>query len=218
MGSNKHEDDPTTDKLRSSGRYQYAKSRRSRLLSHSLVVLSTSLLWMLVLYGISSPPTDRMATSEPEARHNITTNAKLITCGNSTQEARQAGCQYDILMNSWVPAPCIDEEFVQDYKDDGSWAAFSDEEMTQHFTDVDELSHREFYYTSVRDHINQCAVMWKKQYAVLFDSYKAFDTIVASPVHTNSCAEFLMIKGERNMTEATKVFKGYAGCWIREYG
>ena len=44
------------------------------------------------------------------ARHNVTTNARLIKCGETPQEAVENNCTYDILLNAWVPEPCFEQE------------------------------------------------------------------------------------------------------------
>lgn len=211
-----YSDDPTIEETKSNGQFYHTEGRRNRLLSHILVFVITSLLWILVLYAISHPSKHWNSASKMGGRHNVTSNAKLITCGNSTQEARALGCKYDILLNNWVPEPCVDQDFIDEYTDDGSWASFADEEMTQQITSIDELSEMDFYYTSVRDHVNHCAVMWKKQFAELFDERPAFDTVIASTGHTDHCASYLMGATGRNQTEPTKVFRGFAGCWIRQ--
>ena len=211
-----YSDDPTINKPQPERQYRHVESRRTSLLSHSLVFVITSLLWVVVLFAISSPPTHWRSTSNVGDRHNITSNRRLLKCGNSTQEARALDCKYDILLNNWVPAPCLDQDFIDEYRDDDSWAAFADVNMTQQLKTIDEMSERAFYYTSVRDHINHCAVIWKKQFWALFEETPAFDTMVASPGHTDHCAQYLMDVTESSWTEPTKVEMGFAGCWIRE--
>ena len=171
----------------------------------------------MVLYVISSPSIHywKPVTKEGDS-HNVTSNAKLLSCGKSTQEAKALGCKYDVLLNAWVPAPCMDEEFIQEYKDDGTWSSYADWNMTQKLTTVDEISERKFYYTSVKDHVNHCAVMWKKQFWALFEERPAFDTIIASPGHTDHCAQYLVDVMESDWNEPTKVEMGFAGCWIRQ--
>lgn len=58
--------------------------------------------------------------------HNVTSGARLVSCGNSTAEALAGGCEYDTLLNAWVPGECFDQEWVEEYEDDGSWAAFEE--------------------------------------------------------------------------------------------
>lgn len=124
-----------------------------RLLRDFVICLATSLLWVLVIWmfipgsgtasssssSMSSPAADDTApaqmpsqgssviTGEDMARfHNITSGAKYISCGNSTEEARAKGCTYDTLLNAWVPAQCLDQEWIDEYQDDASWTAFSE--------------------------------------------------------------------------------------------
>jgi hypothetical protein len=179
---------------------------------------------MAIFYLISHPSThfwlsnSNSTISKPgDYRHNVTSNARLLTCGSTAQEAREKGCQYDILLNNWVPAPCYEDEFILEYTDDESWGAYSSASMnaSTKLTPL-EMSEAEFYWTSVRDHINHCAMMWKKQFWVLYEEKRAVDTIVANPGHTDHCAQYLMDVVESETTEATKVDRGFAGCWVRE--
>lgn len=123
-----------------------------RLLRDFIVCLATSLLWALVIWifipgpassaqpSPSSRPADddaaaaqmpsqgsSLITGEDMARfHNITSGAKYISCGNSTEEARSKACTYDTLLNAWVPAQCLDQEWIDEYQDDASWTAFAE--------------------------------------------------------------------------------------------
>lgn len=167
-----------------------------------------------------SPPSPSTIPSSPAPatrpdRHNITTSARLLSCGNSVSSARAAGCKYDILLNNWVPAPCYDQEFIDEYTDDASWGGYADEAMTQKLTPL-EMSEREYYWTSLRDHVNHCAMMWRKQFWVLYEERNAFDTVISSPGHTDHCAQFLVDVGYRNWTHPTKTEMGFAGCWVRD--
>ncbi|RVX67312.1 hypothetical protein B0A52_09093 [Exophiala mesophila] len=194
------------------------KPMATRVLSHLTVFVLTSAAWIVVILLVRSPPTYRKSglhTTGASHQHNITSNAHLISCGNSTTEARQAGCKYDVLLNHWVPSECWDEEFVQEYQDDRSWGAYADELLTQEITSIDDMSERKYYYTSVRDHINHCAIVWKKQYWTLFEEAPAFDSVIAAPFHTDHCAQYLMDVIDTNGTISTKVEIGFAGCWIR---
>ena len=182
----KYSDDPMIDEPEPGRQYHHVEGRRTMLLSHSLVFIITSLLWTMVFFTISPTSIHWGSPSKVEDHHNITSNARLVTCGNSTQEARALGCKYDVLLNNWVPAQCVDKEFVQEYQDDRSWGAFADENLTQKLTTIDEMSERETYYTSVRDHINHCALIWKKQFWALYEESPAFDTVISTPYHTDT--------------------------------
>lgn len=196
--------------------YQNSLIQRNTIISHTLVFLVTSSLWLLIIYLLTNTIPNPNTTSTPSSyRHNITSNATLQTCGSTANEAREKNCQYDILLNNWVPAPCYDDEFVLEYTDDESWGAYADANMTIKLTPL-EMSEAEYYYTSVRDHINHCAVLWKKQFFSLYEERRAIDTIVANPGHTDHCAQYLMDVEESKVNEATRVERGFAGCWIRD--
>lgn len=148
-------------------------------------------------------------------RHNITTNARLIDCGNTPQEAMEKKCTYDILLNAWVPEPCFEQDWIDEYSEDMSWGAYTDETMSVRLT-VEEMGMQEHYYTSKRDHVNHCAMIWKKQFWVLFEEKRAIDTIMASPGHTDHCAQYLVDAWEVEPEATTKVQVGFAKCWIRD--
>ncbi|KAK8100771.1 hypothetical protein PG999_011145 [Apiospora kogelbergensis] len=186
--------------------------------SHIMVIIMTSLFWVLVVPGL--PASD----DQQQHRVNITTGAKYLTCGNSTKEAKSRSCRFDVLLNNWVPAPCYDVDFIAEYEEDGSSSAYRDAALTQRIELGGEaLGALEFYYTSRRDHVNHCAVMWRKQFANLFERRAAFDSVIADPFHTEHCSQYLLdapgmaMKGGE--VESTKTFVGFAGCWVRdEYG
>jgi hypothetical protein len=190
------------------------ESRRKAVKSYAVVFIVTSLLWMLII--LMTTPHIRQFGTTQATRHNITDDATLLSCGDCVDEARELGCKYDILLNNWVPEPCYDQEFIDEYADDNSWAAYADANLTQRITSIEEMSEREYYYTSVRDHVNHCAMMWRKQFWVLFEDRKEIDTMIASPGHTDHCALYLDGALHKPQTEATKVDVGYAGCWIRK--
>ncbi|KAF2675069.1 hypothetical protein BT63DRAFT_409182 [Microthyrium microscopicum] len=210
-------DSPAIGELGPNHRYQKTQSKRRKILSHCLVFVATSVFWILAMTVISSNSTNGWhPLNTANSRHNVTSHARLITCGNTTAEATARGCKYDILLNNWIPAQCHDHEFLEEYREDESWGAFADKNLTQRLRTVDEMTDRDHYYTSVRDHVNHCAMMWKKQFFYLFEERPAFDTVIASPGHTDHCAQYLTDAPFSNLTESTMVEVGFAGCWVRD--
>ncbi|KAK1565994.1 uncharacterized protein LY79DRAFT_572968 [Colletotrichum navitas] len=219
----KYSDDPTAEERTSLQRHA---SRRNTFLSHVLVLVGTSLVWVLIFFLMNPSMKTTSSRQEtvssglphvfvPGERRNITSGMKKISCGSTTHEARAKGCKYDILLNHWVPEVCFDKESVDEYQEDGSWGAFADMNMTERLT-VDEMSERDFYWTSVRDHINHCAIMWRRQFYAFYDDRAAIDSIVTSPGHTEHCSQYLMDAVDAKWKEPTKTMRGFAGCWIRE--
>lgn len=215
-------DDPEKEEARHFRQIKGPKERKTLLYIAICFAASLFLAGIFYLFDPELSPTPAPTSPSPspvsptptETKHNITTSAHLLTCGTSVASARAAGCKYDILLNNWVPAPCYDQEFIDEYTDDASWGGYADEAMTQKLTPL-EMSEREYYWTSLRDHVNHCAMMWRKQFWVLYEERRAFDTVIASPGHTDHCAQFLVDVGYRNWTHPTKTEMGFAGCWVR---
>lgn len=218
-------DDPEKEEAR---QFRHINGPKERNILFYIAICFTASLFLAGIFYLFNPEISSTLKAKPapspsppstatEFRHNITTSARLLSCGTSVASARAAGCKYDILLNNWVPAPCYDQEFIDEYTDDSSWGGYADEAMTQKLTPA-EMSEREYYWTSLRDHVNHCAMMWRKQFWVLYEERRAFDTVIASPGHTDHCAQFLVNAGtgDGNWTRPTKTEMGFAGCWVRQ--
>lgn len=201
----------------------------SRGVSYLLVFLATSILWGCVLLSvqyvrqISHFPANtylELHLAGTEGYGNFAKNARLLSCGFSRAEAIERGCQYDILVGKWLPPLCIDQAAIETYQADESWFGYAYENRTERL-DIDQMAHRDVYYTSARDHIVHCANLWRKQYQAFYDGGLVFDTIIASKEHTEHCAQFLV-----DMTDwkdpheefremPIPVFVGQAGCFVK---
>lgn len=235
--------------------------RNSRAARDLLVFLGASLLWLAAIFVVvlllpqpwpgTAPKHgghDRLPaqSSNGDYRlHNITSDARFVTCGTSTAEAQRNGCRYDTLLNHWVPAVCRDQEWIDEYQDDGSWTAFAEYVVcgfagerwrTVVYTaylphlltllcpsvnltrplSAEDMGERDHYYTSIRDHVNHCAMLWRKQFWTLFEGRKVFDGVIVNTYHTEHCAEFLSDLMTMNRTEPTLVRVGFSGCWISD--
>lgn len=87
--------------------------------------------------------------------------------------------------------------------------------LTQRLSPED-MGERDHYYTSIRDHVNHCAWLWRKQFWTLFEDRKVFDGVIVNTYHTEHCAEFLSELMTMNRTEPTLVRVGFSGCWIKD--
>ncbi|KAL9065630.1 MAG: hypothetical protein Q9157_007406 [Trypethelium eluteriae] len=190
------------------------------LLSHCMVFIVTSLIWGgIILLGLHQVNLTRSVIhpDHPEPHGDFISNAHISLCGNSPSEAKASDCEYDILSNHWIPSPCMDHAAVEEYQTDGSWFGFADENRTA-LLSIDDMSQMEFYYTSERDHIVHCAMLWRKQFRAFFEGRTQLDTIIASERHTTHCSQFLIdmtAKGPDYWNMPIKTWVGYGGCWSK---
>ena len=198
---------------------------RSPLFSHCAVFVATSMVWgCIILLTIYFSPRTLQSTgktiSSPPHHHQgfLATEIEYLTCGNSLQEAKDKGCIYDILSNHWIPGECADEPSIKEYQSDGSWFPYADENRTELLA-REELGDREFYYTSIRDHIFHCAVLWRRQFRALSEGWNYLDSVVTDPEHTMHCSQYLVDMSEYGpdfRSLPIKVFVGHAGCHVRD--
>ena len=198
----------------------------SRVSSHLLICLITSLFWGALLHSVlthrRSPRnafTDNAVADVGDAHPSpLIAGANYLLCGTSTEEAKALGCKYDILSNHWVPAPCMDEDAVREYQSDGSWFGYADENRTQKLS-IDAMSEVPFYFTNMRDHILHCAMLWRKQYRALSEERAGLDSLIVDGEHTVHCSDFLIRMTEHGPDFSKipiKVEVGFAGCYVRD--
>ena len=187
------------------------------------VFFSTSLLWGLMLLYIAGHTTPFYHYRGEYGENNmlngmVISDYKFLKCGTSVAEAKALGCEYDILANHWVPKQCMDQDAVEEYQSDGSWYGYSYENRTELLT-IEDMGELPLYYTSERDHIVHCAMLWRKQYRAFSEGRKIIDSITADPEHTHHCSQYLMDMTELGpdlRTVPLVVNVGFAGCFLAE--
>lgn len=191
----------------------------------TLVFVATSLLWgSVLLYALgrsAALPILHIGGKfgQENQLYGIPISGyRFLRCGTSVSEAKALGCEYDILANHWVPRLCMDYEAVAEYQTDGSWFGFARENRTE-LLRVDAMGELPQYYTSERDHIVHCAMLWRKQYRAFAEGRRHIDSITADREHTYHCSQYLMDMTELGpdlRTVPLRVDVGFAGCYVGE--
>ncbi|KAM7220125.1 hypothetical protein V8F06_004453 [Rhypophila decipiens] len=192
----------------------------------TLVFFTTSLLWgSVLLYALRRYPSSSLEShiggtfgQENQLYGIPISEYRFLRCGTSVREAKALGCEYDILANHWVPRQCMDYEAVAEYQSDGSWFGFARENRSE-LLRVQEMGELPLYYTSERDHIVHCAMLWRKQYRAFAEGRKHLDSITASREHTYHCSQYLIDMtdlGQDLRAVPLEVNVGFAGCYIGE--
>lgn len=209
---------------------EYPTPWRARLLENripnrhhlaAITFLATSLLWGSILFYVLYQQRTYYHISGDYAERNYLygmpiSGYKFMKCGTSVEEARSLGCFYDIQTNHWTPGACLDTDAVKEYQSDESWYGYAYENRTSLLNSevMGELPH---YFTSARDHINHCAMLWRRQYRAFTEGHTNIDSITMDPEHTSHCAQYLVDmtdRGEDFREEAIRVDVGFAGCFL----
>lgn len=87
---------------------------------------------------------------------------KILDCGHSPEEARAAGCVYDVMMQDWVPEPCFDEVLTERYLAEGNYTWYADSDgNVMSDEEMRKGEHHEAWMTGGY-HKAHCIFSWEK--------------------------------------------------------
>lgn len=129
-------------------------------------MISTVLLSALVLAAISllslkfARPRHRTSSAPTSSVSQSTIAAP--PCGTSPSEANAAGCIYDVMIHSWLPRTCFDEELTNEFRGLREWRFYADLNGTQVLTEEELAWRTEEVYTSLDYHYTRCVYTLRK--------------------------------------------------------
>ncbi|OCL05576.1 hypothetical protein AOQ84DRAFT_273801, partial [Glonium stellatum] len=114
--------------------------------------------------------------------------ANSLHCGSSPAEAKALGCQYDVMIGSWLPAPCHDAELMEEYLKEANFKWYSDPDF-QHEIPIEMMRAGDHgkIYTTEQEHTLHCSYVWVKQMRAVMNR-KPMDDLSARYNHTRHCA------------------------------
>lgn len=134
------------------------------------------------------------------------------TCGGSTEEARKAGCVFDRVEFSWLPADCIGDD-VDDYLAISDWRYY-DDNRTEVPTDVAWKGEHLYLWITWRQHLTHCTYMWKRLHRAVLLRQQT-DSYIADYEHTTHCSEMLLKEDFSPDDINVQLFVKFPTCGIR---
>lgn len=95
-------------------------SRHIILGALTLLALSLGVIAIMRTASRSSPPSPSRIPG-----FEYTSDGRLLSCGNTFEEAERVGCKFDVMTFVYTPPACYDEEMAQNAVDDASELALS---------------------------------------------------------------------------------------------
>ncbi|KAJ4423374.1 hypothetical protein N0V82_001977 [Gnomoniopsis sp. IMI 355080] len=92
-------------------------------------------------------------------------------CGDSVDQAKNLGCEYDTMAAAWLPPHCIDKDLLAQFDKDGDgpggrWQYWADANHTKELSleEVGELADTpgKLFWTTPRWHFMHCFYYWRK--------------------------------------------------------
>jgi hypothetical protein len=127
-------------------------------------------------------------------RDKMITDKKAVWthCGNSTAEAKENGCLFDVMIHSWVPEACYYEALSEEYIQANNFRFFSDPEAKREVS-MEFVRRGEFeeLYTGLDHHVLHCAYIWRIL-VLSTTSGRQLDSLSSSEDHTGHCTATLL--------------------------
>jgi hypothetical protein len=158
-------EDTLSNETEQTTNYRSVSYRIARLILGTCLPLLLSLiliLWIsqMILQGWDAPDYE----SQP------------LTCGNTTAEARERGCSFDLLSYTWQPDECIEKETLEEFREwawrperrFGSFPFFTNRSGEEWIANEETLSERIGMktYTPQEEHLGHC-IFWLRRVARL---------------------------------------------------
>ncbi|KAI0886926.1 uncharacterized protein GGS22DRAFT_158982 [Annulohypoxylon maeteangense] len=194
-------------------------SSRLYLLSWSVIViliLASGLFGALVMGLVQINHVSWGSVKDISGNNN--NRVMVQPCGQSPEEARRAGCHFDVISFCWLPDECWDPELSQQFDDENALEWFLDPNRTQ------PLSHSQIMtgeysglYVNWEYHIRHCTAMWKKMHRAILGQLgnRAIDGYIGVYKHTEHCGEMLL-NGREYALDAinTRIRVKYPDCGV----
>ena len=150
---------------------------RERPLHPFLAILTLSAVAILVLSIVQTilavrKPTEVVAVDGRIPGLEYTSDGRLLTCGDTLEEAERNGCKFDIMTFAWTPPACYDEEMAQGalddyselapYKATGTWPWWRFENHTEPLAQTpDDIQKFDPIFTNNHYHRAHCLYLWR---------------------------------------------------------
>jgi hypothetical protein len=87
----------------------------------------------------------------------------ISECGSTPEDARAAGCVFDVMMQLWTPAECYDGNLSERFLAAGKWTWWADAGATTVISDIDmKKGEHDRVYVSADYHKSHCIFAWEK--------------------------------------------------------
>ena len=134
------------------------------------------------------------------------------SCGSSSAEAIEHGCQFDPTSFSWLHRDCYDTDLVEQFLSYEFWEWFEDEDATVPIERQDVLEGKHKYlYVSWKYHLTHCTFMWKKLHRALLRR-GAIDNYIGDLGHTEHCSRMLLTDGMNRTSTNTIIRRKFTTC------
>jgi hypothetical protein len=190
---------------------------------------------------------DGMNSDDSDAENHSTTNDKEITntdnsasslnassvfdtehhkemtnCGSTPDEARAAGCVFDVMMQLWTPPECMDAPLSERFLEKGNWTWYADSNAEHSYSDEEiRKGNHDVVYVAQSYHRHHCIFAWERLVRALRNQGPLIEELVSYD-HVMHCRHRTLTLPEEGAQQVRGVVAptGYTRCasydvWIK---
>lgn len=88
---------------------------------------------------------------------------EMRTCGSTADEARAAGCVFDVMMQLWTPPECMDTALSERYLAASNWTWYANSDASRAYTDEEiRKGDHDVVYVAQSYHRHHCIFAWER--------------------------------------------------------
>lgn len=98
-----------------------------------------------------------------ESAFDASHHQEMRNCGGTADEARAAGCVFDVMMQLWTPPECMDTPLSERFLEAGNWTWYADGGAQRAYTDEEiRKGDHDVVYVAQSYHRHHCIFAWER--------------------------------------------------------
>lgn len=153
---------------------------------------------------------------------NSSHHQNLKNCGGTPDEARAAGCVFDVMMQLWTPPECMDASLSERFLEAGNWTWYANIEASRIYTDEEiRKGDHDVVYVAQSYHRHHCIFAWERLVRAMRNQAPLIEELISYD-HVMHCRHKTLTLPEEGAEQVRGVVAptGYTKCasydvWIQ---
>lgn len=104
-----------------------------------------------------------LATVNNTISFDLGHHQEMRTCGGTPDQARAAGCVFDVMMQLWTPPECMDSPLSERFLKNGNWTWYADSGAQSIYSDEEiRKGNHDVVYVAQSYHRHHCIFAWER--------------------------------------------------------
>lgn len=147
---------------------------------------------------------------------------EMRNCGSTPDEARAAGCVFDVMMQLWTPPECMDAPLSERFLEKGNWTWYADSNAEHSYSDEEiRKGNHDVVYVAQSYHRHHCIFAWERLVRAMRNQAPLIEELISYD-HVMHCRHRTLTLPEEGAQQVRGVVAptGYTRCasydvWIK---